>query len=50
MKVPLGGGTPTVLATGITNAGSIAVDATSDYWADDGSNGTGGRIMKITPK
>ena len=50
MKVALGGGTPTVLATGITNAGWIAVDATSVYWADDGSNGTAGRIMKITPK
>jgi hypothetical protein len=47
MKVPIGGGTPTYLATGEGWAGCIAVDATSIYWVN---NIDGGTVMKLTPK
>jgi hypothetical protein len=49
MKLPLAGGTPTVLASvpGSPGAGKgIAVDATSVYWTD----WTSGKVMKVTPK
>jgi hypothetical protein len=58
MKVPLGGGTPVMLAStpysalGPREAGGIAVDATSVYWASDIEYGTvaTGAVMKVTPK
>ena len=49
MKVPLGGGTPTTLASGQFDPVGIAVDATSVYWVNSGSN-TGsadGTVMKV---
>ena len=58
MKVPLGGGTPVMHAStpysalGPREAGGIAVDATSVYWASDIEYGTvaTGAVMKVTPK
>jgi hypothetical protein len=41
-----GGGTPTKLASSQNTPQSIAVDATSVYWIDQGS----GSVMKLTPK
>jgi len=62
VKVPLDGGTPTTLASGLAlvgyGAGAIAVGATSVYWAvyaaacpaDGGSGVCEGTVMKLTPK
>jgi hypothetical protein len=58
MKVPLGGGTPVMLASrpysalGPRESYGIAVDATSVYWASDIQQGTvaTGAVMKVTPK
>ena len=47
MKVPLGGGTPTTLASGQSTPMGVAVDATSVDWTNTGS---GGSVMKVTPK
>ena len=41
MKVPLAGGTPTVLASGQYGAVGIAVDATNVYWATDPADFSG---------
>ena len=46
MKVPLGGGTPTTVASGLQNASLIAIDSKSVYWTDQGLNA----VMKATPK
>jgi hypothetical protein len=41
-KVPLGGGTPTILAAGVQYGFSVAADSTSVYWLEDG----GGLLKK----
>ena len=43
MKVPLAGGTPTTLASGLPAPWGIAVDATSIYWVNSGD----GTVMKM---
>lgn len=62
MKVPLAGGPPVELASGQANPMGIAVDATSIYWANNGSQtckggaspscsyNADGTIMRRTPK
>jgi hypothetical protein len=47
MQVARGGGTPTTLASGQEFPISIAVDATSVYWANAGSSDTDGALMKV---
>ena len=37
MSVPLGGGTPVMLASGVLTPHDIAVDATCVYWTDNSS-------------
>ncbi len=51
MKVPLGGGTPTVLVSGLVAPHAMAVDATNAYWTSGvgtDANGVGnGEVMKV---
>ena len=49
MKVPIGGGTPTMLASGQAYPVNIAIDGTSVYWTNFGTR-FGGTVMKVTPK
>jgi hypothetical protein len=49
MKIPLDGGTPTTLASGLSGPNRIAVDATSVYWTSQNLP-TNGSVMKVTPK
>jgi hypothetical protein len=43
LKVPLSGGNPLSLASGLAAPRDIAIDATSVYWVNE----TGGTVMKI---
>jgi hypothetical protein len=44
MKVSLGGGNPTTLASGQGHPREIAVDATDVYWTNNGD----GTVMKVS--
>jgi sugar lactone lactonase YvrE len=44
MKVLIGGGTPTTLASGQSSPFGLAVDATSVYWANHVASG---KVMKV---
>ncbi len=46
MKMPLGGGEPTTIASGQGKPVGIVVDSTSVYWTNEAS----GTVMKATPK
>ncbi len=46
MQVPIGGGTPTTIASGQFVVGAVAVDQTSVYWTNAGTDGTDGHVMK----
>jgi hypothetical protein len=53
LSVPIGGGTPTTLASYQTLATAIAVTATSLYWFDGAQQGlvpSNGQLMALTPK
>ena len=45
MKVPIGGGTPTIIASGQSFPFGIAIDDTYVYWTNNGTN-AGGTVMK----
>jgi hypothetical protein len=50
MSLPLGGGIPTVLASGQSGATAIALDAGSVYWSTNGSAAGGfadGTVMRV---
>jgi hypothetical protein len=47
MKAPLGGGTPTMLASGLGQPAYIAVDATNVYWTDFGNDPLEGNVMSV---
>ena len=49
-RVPILGGTPTILATGLQYPAGIAIDATSVYWTNEGDGDRNGSLMKLTPK
>ncbi|HXN30452.1 MAG TPA: hypothetical protein VN894_01265, partial [Polyangiaceae bacterium] len=46
MKVPVTGGSATVLASGLSLPQTFAVDGTSLYWGNSG----GGTVVKVSPK
>lgn len=48
MRMPLGGGSPTTLATGQSPPQAIAVDATNVYWTTSGDNTANGTVMKVS--
>jgi hypothetical protein len=45
MMAPVGGGTPTEIASGLTNAGDVKIDGTNVYWYDS-SNLFGTKFWK----
>jgi hypothetical protein len=48
MRMPVGGGTPIMLASGQLNPQCVAVDATAIYWTNEGTiAGTDGTVMKL---
>ena len=48
MKVGLGGGTPTTLASGQSSPSAITLDATTVYWTNDARLGADdGAVMKV---
>jgi hypothetical protein len=46
-SVPIAGGAVTVLAPGRDKPSSVAVDGTSVYWLDSGSQGSSGALCKV---
>jgi len=46
VKVAIGGGAPTTLASGQVYPIGIAVDGTSVYWANNGATDTDGAVMR----
>jgi hypothetical protein len=51
MKAPLGGGTPTSIASGQAQAVALATNSTGIYWVNQGTQANGyadGAVMKIT--
>lgn len=50
VKMPLGGGPKTLLASGLRWASSLALDATHAYWTNEGTQGSGftdGTVMRV---
>lgn len=47
MKAPIGGGTPTTLASGQAKPFGIAIDAANVYWTNS-EVGAAGAVMKIS--
>lgn len=46
MKVPLGGGDPVALASGLTSPTSVVIDGTSVYWVDRDRRSLRGNLMR----
>ncbi len=50
VKMPIGGGLVTTLASGQDYPYAIAVDDTSVYWTNEDNGGSNGTVMQLTPK
>jgi hypothetical protein len=48
-RTPIGGGLPEIVVGKLNDVWDVELDGTSLYWAES-NNGSGGRIMKLTPK
>jgi len=47
MKVPLNGGEPSTLASGLIRPAAIALDEAHVYWAESGHSGSDGEVMAV---